>query len=308
MKPAFAVLLVALAIGFLAAPPLLAQEADPEQGYRDFMETIDWVHAPQTGELGDQATIVVPEGFVFTGTGHTQRLMTFYDNLLTDQEVGFIAPVTILDPNAPSWFVVFEFDPIGYVENADEEEIDADAILESLKEGNKQGNEQRRRMGMQTLTLSGWAKPPYYDPQTRNLEWATKLLSGGQTVINHNIRILGRRGVMQCTLVCSPNQFNASLAAAKIALEGFTYKTGQTYGEYRSGDKIWKYGLTGLIVGGGAALALKTGLFAKLWKVLWKVLVFGGIGIAAIWRRITGGKKNVYQHATQSTDEAPPEA
>jgi uncharacterized membrane-anchored protein len=307
MKSAFAVLLAVT----LLTTPLPAQDMDPEQQYRDFMKSIEWVRAPMTGDLGEQAEIIVPEGFLFTDVGHTQRLMTFYENLLTDREVGFIAPETILDPNVGSWFVVFEFDDIGYVENADEEEIDADAILESLKEGNRQGNEQRRRMGMQPLTLTGWAKPPYYDPETKNLEWATKLTSGGQITINHNIRILGRRGVMQCTLVCSPNQFQASLAAAKLALQGFRYKPGQTYGEYRSGDKVWKYGLTGLIVGGGAALALKTGLFAKLWKVLWKVLVVVGIGIAAVWKRITGGRKNVYRPATarrrSMDDEVPPE-
>jgi uncharacterized membrane-anchored protein len=51
-------------------------------------------------------------------------------------------------------------------------------------------------------------------------------------------------------------------------LEGFSFVPGQAYSDWRSGDKVAKYGLTALIVGGAAAAAVKTGLLLKFWKLI----------------------------------------
>jgi uncharacterized membrane-anchored protein len=56
-------------------------------------------------------------------------------------------------------------------------------------------------------------------------------------------------------------------------LGGLTFVPGQKYSEFRAGDKIAEYGLTALIAGGAAAVALKSGLLAKLWKVIVVALV-----------------------------------
>ena len=52
------------------------------------------------------------------------------------------------------------------------------------------------------------------------------------------------------------------------ALEGFSYKAGERYAEFRSGDKMAGYGLAALIGGGAAAAAVKTGILQKWWKLL----------------------------------------
>ena len=87
--------------------------------------------------------------------------------------------------------------------------------------------------------------------------------------------------------------------------KGFDYQKGETYGEYRKGDKILKYGLTGLIAGGGVALAAKSGLL----KHLWKLLVIVGAAIAAFFKKIFGGgRKNVYRPDEQPPSEEAPGA
>jgi uncharacterized membrane-anchored protein len=53
-------------------------------------------------------------------------------------------------------------------------------------------------------------------------------------------------------------------------MQGFSYKSGKTYAEFRPGDKIAQYGLAALIGGGAGAAAVKLGLFGALWKFIAK--------------------------------------
>ncbi len=57
---------------------------------------------------------------------------------------------------------------------------------------------------------------------------------------------------------------------------------GQKYAEWRSGDKVAKYGLTALIVGGAATAAVKSGLLIKFWKLI----VAGFLGLSAFLKRV----------------------
>ena len=69
---------------------------------------------------------------------------------------------------------------------------------------------------------------------------------------------------------------------------GCQFNGGDSYADYRPGDKVAEYGLAGLIVGGAVAAAVKTGVLKGLWKVIvagaaamWKVLCVGVV-VAAI--------------------------
>ncbi len=211
--------------------------------------------------------------------------MEFYENPVNGTELGFLAPIE------EDWFLVFEFDDIGYVKDEEKDELDADAILESIREGNREANKIRREKGWGMLDVVGWHQPPYYNEQTHNLEWATLGRSSeGATVINYNTRLLGREGVMRATLVADPGQIEGILLTSKTLLEGYEFLTGNRYSEFRVGDKIAEYGLTALITGGAAAVAVKTGLFKKLWKFI----LFGIIAVIGFIKKILAtlfGKK-----------------
>jgi uncharacterized membrane-anchored protein len=94
--------------------------------------------------------------------------------------------------------------------------------------------------------------------------------------------MLGRGGVMEVTLVTDPTALAETLPKFKTMLQGFEFKQGHRYAEFRAGDKTAAYGLTGLIVGGGAAALVKTGAF----KWLWKALVGAAIGISALVKKL----------------------
>ena len=134
------------------------------------------------------------------------------------------------------------------------------------------------------MTILGWETPPRYNDTTHNLEWAIRGQSEGEPVINHNTRLLGRGGVMEVTLVVDPSRLAETMPKFKSMLQGFEYKQGHKYAEFRAGDRTAAYGLTGLIVGGGTAALVKTGAF----KWLWKALVAAVVGIGALVKKIFG--------------------
>lgn len=242
----------------------------------DSYEGVKWQKGNSVGELGDIAQVKVPDGYVFAGSNDTRIIMEANQNPTNGRELGFVAPEN------ENWFAVFEFDDVGYVKDDEKDSLDANALLDSIKAGTEAGNKERLRRGWATMTILGWEQPPHYNEITHNLEWAIKATSEGLLVVNHNTRMLGRGGVMEVTLVTDPSKLAETLPKFKTMLQGFEFKQGHRYAEFRAGDKTAAYGLTGLIVGGGAAALVKTGAF----KWLWKAIVGAFLAISALVKKL----------------------
>lgn len=272
-----------IAVGQSKKKPTPSPSPSPELSWSSLYEEIKWQKGPSVGQLSDTAQVKVPDGYVFAGASDTRQIMEANQNPTTGREIGFVAA------DGENWFAVFEFEDVGYVKDDEKDSLDADALLESIKQGTEAGNEERRRRGWATMTILGWETPPRYNELTHNLEWAIRGQSEGDPVINHNTRLLGRGGVMQVTLVVDPSRLAETMPKFKTMLEGFEYKKGHKYAEFRAGDKTAAYGLTGLIVGGGTAALVKTGAF----KWLWKVLVAAGIGVAALVKKLFSRRSDV---------------
>lgn len=242
----------------------------------DSYEGVNWQKGSSVGDLGDIAQVKVPQGYVFAGANDTRVIMEANQNPTTGKEMGFVAP------EGENWFAVFEFDDVGYVKDDEKDSLDASALLDSIRAGTEQGNKERERRGWATMAIIGWEQPPHYNELTHNLEWAIKATSEGQLVVNHNTRLLGRGGVMEVTLVTDPSTLAATLPKFKTMLQGFEFKQGHRYAEFRAGDRTAAYGLTGLIVGGTTAALVKTGAF----KWLWKALVGAGLAVSALVKKL----------------------
>ncbi len=270
-------LLASFASAFLL--PLAAPSAAPQEGGDAAASDIEWQAGPCDAALGERATLKVPDGFHFTSGAGTRVLMELMENPTSGRELGLVmAPG---GEEGPEFFVVFEFADAGYIEDKDRDELDADALLASMKEGNQAGNEERRRRGWGTVDLVGWKKPPFYDPKTNDLTWATLLKSDGGETVNWTSRRLGRRGYMQVDLVVGPEALDEALPHFEEIMGAFEFVDGERYAQFTAGDKVAEYGLAALVLGGGAAVAAKTGLLAKFWKFI----VVGLVAIAAVGRR-----------------------
>ncbi len=90
-------------------------------------------------------------------------------------------------------------------------------------------------------------------------------------------------------LVVDPDQLPATLPTFKNLLAGYSFQSGGKYAEYRPGDKIAKYGLAALVVGGAAVGAAKLGLLGPvilLFKKAWKLVIVAIAAVAAFFKKI----------------------
>jgi len=275
-------LLVACACALAFVGPVSAQEEG-----EDPVTQLAWKVGPTDGEITSRAHIKVPDGYVFLGPDGTRKLNEMMQNPSSGVDEYTIAPKDL------SWMAYFSFDEVGYVK--DDEKLEADDILASIREGTEQSNEERRQRGWDTLRIEGWSFKPQYDTKLNLLEWAVlaESLPGHQKVVNYNTRLLGRRGVMQVVVVASPEELDAAVSQFKSLVPGYEFNAGEKYAEFKSGDHVAEYGLAALITGGAAAVASKKGFFAAIAIFLakaWKLVLIGLAGFAAAVRKFFGGK------------------
>lgn len=260
---------------------------------------IDWQNGPTTGKLGDIAEIKVPKGFSFTGKDGTQKLLEMTHNVPSGRELGAIVPNT---EDSGGWFITFEFSNTGYVKDDEKDKLDSAALLKSLQEGTEEENAQRKQRGWKAFHVTGWEKPPFYDPLTHNLTWAIRGRGDdprGEMTINHSIRILGRRGTVDVDLVASPKEYAETVTDFNSLISGFTYNQGSRYADFAPGDKVAEYGLGALIVGGAGAVALKTGLLAKFWKFIVVAIAGAAAAIKKFFKSIFGNEEKIEDPSQQ---------
>jgi uncharacterized membrane-anchored protein len=293
----FSLILLTAALSQEAAEERTAEEqAQAEKAALDRMEALGWKREG-VGDLQGRATIAIPAGFRFTEGSGTGKLLEMFGNLASGRELG------MLTTEGFGPWIIFEFADTGYVKDDEKDELDADSLLKTLREGQAYGNERRREMGLEELELVGWAVPPKYNIETNNLEWGTivRSASGGDSV-NYNTRLLGRRGVMEVALVCSPDELQALLPQYQSILAGYDYIDGERYAEFRQGDRMAQYGLTALVAGGAAVAASKMGLFAKFGAFFAKLgkgaillVVAAGVGLKKLLGKLLGARQDPTQ-------------
>ena len=261
----------------------LAAQAQRDPSYvMQELQKLAWQKGPGEGVIGAKAKVGIPQGYAFLDDKGTRRFLELMGNPPRDGHY-LIAPADL------DWFAVFSFDPVGYVK--DDEKIEADALLKSLKESDAPGNEERKRLGMEPIYTDGWHVPPHYDTGTKRLEWGMRLRDEkGRLHVNYTSRLLGRSGVMSAVLVSSPQSLAEDMKAFNAMLAGYDFVPGEKYAEFKAGDRIAEYGLGALVLGGAAAAAAKAGWLKFLGK-FWIVIV---AALAAAWgfvKRFFFGRK-----------------
>jgi uncharacterized membrane-anchored protein len=248
-------------------------------------QDIKWVPGPTTAKLGKQASVEVPEGYLFANGPDTKKIMEMSGNAPSDREVGLI---TSADEDS-EWFLIFEYFPVGYISDEDQDEIDAKELLETITQATEESNEYREEKGFDALHVLGWGQEPHYDPKTHNLVWSIVAEdTSKEQSVNHNVRLLGREGYISATLVSDPSTLVAAQEEVEGILPSFSYNSGKRYAEFKQGDKLAGYGLAALVAGGAGAAALKLGLFAKLGQLLvkaWKLVVVAVVAVIGAIKR-----------------------
>jgi uncharacterized membrane-anchored protein len=185
---------------------------------------IRWQFGPADIQLGGQATLRLPQGYLWSDPGETRRFLEASGNPPSGQEVAIIGPLDL------AWFAVFSFDgyeTMGFLKGSTP---DVEAITQALRRGNEEANNERARQGQTTLDLVDWAQRPRYDPVSKNLEWSLHTVeSGGREVANYFTFYLGRDGVMSVEMVTNPKDLPRHQAALKSLLRGFRFLPGKSH-------------------------------------------------------------------------------
>jgi uncharacterized membrane-anchored protein len=267
-----------------APNPAAAAQDGAASSFAQQLRALNWQSGPTTVPVAGNSRLVVPKGFLFLDATGTRRFNELNQNLAGNTEV-------MIAPDDLRWSAFLDFSGEGYVK--DDEKIDAAALLKTMKENSVAANQERNRRGWPPLTVVDWAKAPAYNQATKRLEWATIIEADGHRNANFFTKILGRRGHTSVILVADTDSLGAAETELNGVLDGYGFNTGETYAEWKPGDRVAEYGLAALVLGGAAAIATKKGFWAIAASFLaatWKFIAAGVIGLGAWFKSLLKGK------------------
>lgn len=254
----------------------------------------------QSGEVdvrGGLAKVTLPPEFRLLGPDDAETvLVKLWGNPPSDQKVlGMLIPAGMTPFSSNCWVVTISYDEDGYVKDDDAGKINYDDLLKSMQKGVEENNAQRREKGYPAITLLGWAAPPRYDAANHKLYWAKRVKFAGEEgeTLNYNIRMLGRKGVLELNAIAQMDQLDEVQRQTPAILGMVDFKEGSRYVDFDPKvDKVAKYGLAALVVG-GLAVAAKAGLFKVLLVGLLaakKFIVIGLLAVVAFFKKMFKGK------------------
>jgi uncharacterized membrane-anchored protein len=243
---------------------------------------------PADVKLLDQAVLHLPANMEFVPPENAARLLRAWGNSVSVPPEGLVVGTRRED----DWAVVVRFSKDGYIKDDDAKDWKPDDLLQNLREGTEQGNEDRRARGFPELEIVGWVTPPTYDASTHRLVWSlaqrVKDAPADQpNGVNYNTRALGRDGYFSLNLLTSANDVDHDRISALALLGGLDYDSGKRYQDFNaSTDHVAEYGLAALV---GVVALKKLGIIALGAAFFLKFAKLGAIaviGVLAAARRI----------------------
>lgn len=280
-------------------------EADPMAP--PLPQTTEWNSGPTAASLGTVADIKIGPGYKFADA-------TAASGLLARAKISAPQnPLGILAPDSERWWAVIDFAEVGYVKDADKEQIDSADILKKLRAPIERQAAESKNQSSAPSSDVVWEVEPKYDASGHSLEWTLRKPSGSRVLVYQTLRLLGRHGLLRMTVITPYGGF-PDLAPLKDLARRISFKTGESYADHQSGDKVCASGLAVLIgnddwVLNSAQGPTMKGDASKEAGMPWMwigvgVFAFGGIAASALVLRKTRGRKR--QKLGQSSSTAVP--
>ena len=286
MKTKFIALLLA---GFAALTGLARAQSDTNALPPQIVKLLNDLKYQQ-GQIdlrGGLATLTVPKEFNFLDSTDAETvLVKLWGNPPSDvKPLGLLIPAGMTPISSNCWVVTISYEEGGYVKDDDASKINYNDLLKQMQKAVVEKNKSRQEKGYPTIELLGWAEPPRYDAATHKMYWAKRFKVEGETgeTLNYDIRMLGRKGVLELKTIASVDQLPEIDAQTPQILGMVDFKEGNRYADFDPKvDKVATYGLAALVAGGALAAAAKLGFLKLLWVGILAAKKFVIIGIAAI--------------------------
>lgn len=219
----------------------------------DPLRQVVWIPGPQRISLGNVAEVNIPAGYHLTGEQGARVILESSHNIVPDDLIGLVAS------ESGDWSAVLEYNPRGFIKNPDTDQINSTKVLQKIR---KQLQDRTDSAAPPVNSLS-WQSKPVYDDKTHSLMWSLQVQSGGQTVLNGAIALLGRRGALLITSV-QPYPALDTMSLKRFAA-GISFRQGERYGDYQTGDKVANIGLAALITNEKNETAVLGGIPLVTW-------------------------------------------
>ena len=252
----------------------------------------------QSGEIplaGGKVKLTLPPEFQYLDPANARKVLVdiFQNPPNSGSTDGMIVPKGINFLTGGGWTAVLQWKDEGYVKDDDFAKTDFNEMLNDLKKAYKLGSEERVRGGYGRMELTAWAQQPHYDKATHKLFYAKLFdVQGPEQQLNYDIRVLGRHGHLELSIMSSKSEMQDIEAKAPAILGMVDFTDGNRYADYKPGtDKVAAYGIAGLIAGGVLA---KAGFFKIIWVGILaakKFIIIAVIAIGAWIKRLLGGRK-----------------
>ncbi|GAC1595305.1 MAG: DUF2167 domain-containing protein [Hymenobacter sp.] len=267
----------------LAKPKPSSAAADSvefEQAAQAYVDSVQVMLHYQQGHLvlpGGMAELTVPRGFRYLDPVQSRWVLTKLWGNPTSESLGMLFPADKGPLDDQSWAFSIRYEPVGYVQDDKVDDTNYHNLLAEMQQDIQARNQAREAGGFRPVYLLGWAARPYYDKAAHALHWAQALRFGAapDTILNYNVRLLGRQGVLVLNAIGQPRQLPEIKASLPGLLAGIVFTQGQQYTDFNAGiDEVAAYTIGGLVAG---KVLAKVGLFAvilKFWKLT--LLALGG--------------------------------
>ena len=240
------------------------------------------------------ATLTVPKEFNYLSPEDAETvLVKLWGNPPSDTKLlGMLMPAGLTPLSNNCWVVTIDYSEDGYVKDSDASQINYTDLLAKMQKSVADNNVERQKHGYPTVTLVGWAAPPRYDAASHKLYWAKDLKFEGEQgdTLNYNIRMLGRKGVLELNAVAGIGELSQIDLETPQILSMVDFKEGNRYADFDpKTDKVAKYGIAALVAGGALAAAAKLGLLKAFWVGLLaakKFIIIGALAVGAYVKKL----------------------
>jgi len=267
-----------------------------EEAYQLYLDSIEQTIRYEKGTIelsNGVGKILVPDGFKYLDAQQAENILVnvwgnpYYEHMTLGMLLREDQKVTGMD----GYVFNIEYDEIGYVKDKDADKINYDDLLKDLQKETKAANEERVKQGYEPVEIVGWAAKPFYDKEHKILHWAKELKFGESELntLNYNIRILGRKGVLELNAISTVNELSLVEKDLKHVLNIVQFNDGYKYKDFDpSVDEVASWTIGGLVAG---KVLAKAGFFALLLK-FWKFIAVGAVALGGlVMKKIRGEKE-----------------
>lgn len=235
----------------------LTVATDDEGVTQEYLDSVDASYTYASGVIAiaeGAVTLTIPPEFKFLDAAQSHQLMVeLWENppSVAENISGIIMPAGAGVLEGAISFSI-EYDTIGYVSDADADAIDYTAMLEEMQHNDSLDNIERVANGYEALPFIGWASPPHYDKQRKALHWAQEFSreDGSANVLNYNIRVLGRRGILILNAMGTMDRLDSVKVMIPRVLDMVAFNDGYRYDQFNAAtDKTAAWTVGGLIDG-----------------------------------------------------------